>query len=273
MTWGFTQELLCFPKNGLLKVTVTECHSLLTLELCHPGGYLWIPDAIRKGLLKLLLTETHRSTVYYSVLREMERCLPEVIRRRPLFLNAPEVPQWAAFVALAKDRLELKKNCDSVFRAARSRGNLNSRPALLVVRCITATPRANALIGHTTVHCAAIHLSDPLTARNKSFMRTLIQQTHHRNLGTILQMQARYTASSGRSDFLIVHDYKNGIPDLAVASVISYERGTHPDLDIQQTAYGRRAVWDPRIVLSIVRFPGHPLRILPMRSLDTRVHE
>ncbi|KAJ6517902.1 hypothetical protein C8R47DRAFT_1062484 [Mycena vitilis] len=302
ITCGFNLGLLCFPKNGLLKATVTECLSLLTRELCHPSGYLWIPDAIRAGLLKvlthsayhdqmryiqLLLTETHKSTVYYSVLREIEHCFPELMRQSPFFSNAAEIHQWAAFIALAKDRLELKKQFDSADYV-----EYWACDNLLCCKIMRKSEFRTCADCSTTHYCDAscqrldwpyhrefcgslrtTHRSNPLTARNKSFMRALVQQTHRRNLGAILQMQTRYTASSGRSYFLITHDYTNGIPDLGVASTISHERGIHPDMDIQQIAHGRRAARDPRIVLSVVRFPGLPLMIIPMRSLNTRLHK
>ncbi|KAJ6451108.1 hypothetical protein C8R47DRAFT_1259808 [Mycena vitilis] len=129
ITRDFAEELRAFPQDVQLKVTVSDCLSLLVLELCHPAGYLWIPEAIRAGLLgtlaclahvqaaddhilyiQLLLTEAHRSTAYYSVLREIEGCPSELSKRIP---PDPILPQWVAFVALAKDRLELKKTFDS----------------------------------------------------------------------------------------------------------------------------------------------------------------
>ncbi|KAJ7658698.1 hypothetical protein DFH06DRAFT_1407136 [Mycena polygramma] len=304
ITWHLTQRLPKYPENAYLTDTVTDCLSLLVLGLCHPTGYIWIAEAIRAGLLnvlvhlaraqraeedhtryiQLLLAETHKATAYYSVLRDIERFFPELLKGIQPFPNSPMFSQWAAFVALVKDRLELKRRLDSpdfvAYRACDNlscgkimqKSNLKACAACRTMHYCDASCQRVDWPGHrqSCRSLRTIHLSDPLTGRDKSFMLALIQQTYRRNLTDILRFQAGYMADSGRSDFLIALDFTTGIPDI---SFVRHEGGEKTDVDLQWTAYGPRALRDPRMVLNAAHFPGQPLRIFPIRPLDTRLHE
>ncbi|KAJ6562071.1 hypothetical protein B0H19DRAFT_1259679 [Mycena capillaripes] len=126
-------DLMCeltrlFPHKDV-PVTLRLCTELLWAELFHPSGYLYVPKAIRHGLLcaivtfatcdtrdsdnkdlRRLLHEIKLSTVYYSVLRELEKALPEAetLVEAGTFSTPSIFPQWQGFVLLAKDRLRVK---------------------------------------------------------------------------------------------------------------------------------------------------------------------
>ncbi|KAJ7939214.1 hypothetical protein B0H13DRAFT_2300968 [Mycena leptocephala] len=89
VAWQLTQDIQegIAPENTAELLILTDLLSLLVLELCNPGGYLWISEPIRKGLvnviihlprtacasedhlvhLRKLLEQIKQSTVHYSV--------------------------------------------------------------------------------------------------------------------------------------------------------------------------------------------------------------
>lgn len=100
---------------------VTNCLSLFVLELCNPDGYLWLPQALRSGLLgcmarianlfdsgvhisnlRKLLEYTQRATVYYSVVQNFACRLPNA----SVHADSPIYSQWMKFMALAQERLD-----------------------------------------------------------------------------------------------------------------------------------------------------------------------
>jgi hypothetical protein len=98
---------------------VTDCLSLLVFELCNPDAYLWLPQALRSGLLdciaristlwpgahvlnlRKLLEYTQSATVYFSVVQSFACHLPTTSVRA----DSPIYAQWMEFLALAQERL------------------------------------------------------------------------------------------------------------------------------------------------------------------------
>ncbi|KAJ7467536.1 hypothetical protein FB451DRAFT_1258800 [Mycena latifolia] len=241
--WKLTWDLFASDEDehaaaeGLPEM-LTDCLSLLVFELCHPAGHLWMPQAIRSQLLKVivylgatdateeqvdyllrLLQGTQRFTVYYSVLRELERTLPQVIGevKAQDLPNSPIFYQWGEFISLAQDRLKLKAHLDSpdyiTYRACDNLacGRIMQKAKFrscarcsMAYYCDSSCQRL-AWTEHRTLcgSLRSLHLSDPLTGHNKSFMRALVQQTYERNKLDILEMQVEHRCCSDGREFLI----------------------------------------------------------------------
>ncbi|KAJ7118331.1 hypothetical protein C8R44DRAFT_878935 [Mycena epipterygia] len=309
ITWDLTGDL--WNSDDVADVS-SECLVLVALELSRPDGYRWIPSAIRSGLLdaivhladvrevasdncvRRLLQQIQGSTVYYSVLHELERQPPsllEVARHSPIF------SQWTEFVSLTDERLKLKSHFDSAqyvtYRAC---------DYLACGRIMQKSQFKSCAGCRTTCYCdsscqrydwvdhrascgtlRAIHLSDPLTPRNKSFIRALVQHTYQRNLHHIFELQltaARQSSPKAGGASMIRHSYDDkdtgGVHLMVVEFRPPQEYYTLPATDWTRLLayYQARARRDPRIQLHLVSFPGQEQpRIFSMWSADTRVHE
>ncbi|KAJ6582759.1 hypothetical protein B0H10DRAFT_1962439 [Mycena sp. CBHHK59/15] len=237
---------------------LTNCLSLLVLELCNPDGYLWLPQALRSGLLgciariatlcdsgahisnlRKLLEYTQSATVYYSVVQNFACHLPTA----SVHADSPIYSQWMKFVSLAQERLDTT--------------DASVGPAGPVI----------------TSRLRSIHLRERLTGHNKSFKRALVQQTYHQNRNTILRMQIASMQSGVGENVFITQDYSTGIPVIGCQPFLAPDFVPCTDLEVQQVFYGARARRDHRIQLHLVSFPGQPSRIFMMRSSDAAVHD
>ncbi|KAJ6607154.1 hypothetical protein B0H10DRAFT_1956504 [Mycena sp. CBHHK59/15] len=119
--WDVTSDSSDSLTSNTRGELLTNCLSLLVLELCNPDGYLWLPQALRSGLLgcfarivtlcdsgahisnlRKLLEYTQSATVYYSVVQNLACHLPTAL----VHADSPIYSQWMKFVSLAQERLD-----------------------------------------------------------------------------------------------------------------------------------------------------------------------
>ncbi|KAJ6576160.1 hypothetical protein DFH09DRAFT_1361731 [Mycena vulgaris] len=306
-------RLMCTLVNSFanegVAATLTRCVVLLVVELSHYGSLRWLSEAISSGLLTAivrhaalspseldieslgeLLVQIQRSTMYYSVLHELERFLPDVTalmdEESPLFM------QWTEVVSVAQDRLELKREVDSPeYVMYTTCDNLE---------CGKLMPKTNLKYcgGCRTMYycdrscqrldwqdhrafCRHLHLlrtdtSEPLTRHNDWFIRALVQQTFQRNKHEIYHLCLDNMSSQGNEHFYVAQDYTSstalGKPVIRCYDFTAPDFIPQDDWEVQQVYYEARARKDPRIELHVVTFPGHS-RIFPMRPSHAQVHE
>ncbi|KAJ7913406.1 hypothetical protein B0H13DRAFT_2271187 [Mycena leptocephala] len=267
----------------------TNCLSLLVLELCNPDGYLWLPQALRSGLLRCisrianlcdsgvhisnlqkLLEYTQSATVYYSVVQNFACRLPNA----SVHADSPIYSQWMKFMALAQERLDTTDAFDDPECGPHRSGRIMEKSKFKACAgCCTYTiviVRANGLIGLTIIFSG-----ESLTAagRNKSFMRALGQQTYHQNRNSIFRMQIAAMQSELGEHVFITQDYSTGIPVIGCQPFLAPDFVPRTDLEVQQVYYGARARRDHLIQLHLVSFLGQPSRIFVMRSSNAAVHD
>ncbi|KAJ7476369.1 hypothetical protein B0H11DRAFT_2281715 [Mycena galericulata] len=119
--WDVTSDSSDSLTSNTRGELATNCLSLLVLELYSPDGYLWLPQALRSGLLgciarlanlcdsgadisnlRKLLGYTQGATVYHSVIQNFACHLPTA----SVHAESPIYSQWMKFVYLAQERLD-----------------------------------------------------------------------------------------------------------------------------------------------------------------------
>ncbi|KAJ7862860.1 hypothetical protein B0H13DRAFT_2565920 [Mycena leptocephala] len=250
-----SSDLLTSNTRGEL---VTNCLSLLVLELCNPDGYLWLPQALRSGLLRCIarIANMCDSGVHISNLQKLleytERDGNFACRlpNPSVHADSPIYSQWMKFIALAEERLDTTDAFDD-----RECG-----------------PHRN--YGEVKIQSLRRLLhGERLTGRNKSFMRALGQQTYHQNRNSIFRMQIAAMRSGLGEHVFITQDYITGIPVIGCQPFLAPDFVPRTDLEVQQVYHGARARRDHRIQLHLVSFPGQPSRIFIMRSSNAAVHD
>jgi hypothetical protein len=125
--WPVTSHSLA---SNTAEELVTDCLSLLAIELCNPCGYLWLPQALRSGLLgciaqiakmrgscahisnlRQLPENTQSTTVYHSVVQNLAGYLPDASLSVPA--DSPIYSQWMKFFSLARERLDTANGFDA----------------------------------------------------------------------------------------------------------------------------------------------------------------
>ncbi|KAJ6484679.1 hypothetical protein C8R45DRAFT_1147521 [Mycena sanguinolenta] len=152
-------------------------------------------DSEMRGLKQILTRTLLGSTVFQSVLAELDTRLKEVRNTlaSPNFQRSWMYDDWLKFTAIADDRIAFMNHVQSKdFTPFKACDNMDdSNVALTVSRCITAAPIARKSIGGlvaTETPANQCEFSHPdLGARNMQFMRQLF----HRDL-----MEHRYSQSS-----------------------------------------------------------------------------
>ncbi|KAJ7761507.1 hypothetical protein DFH07DRAFT_939697 [Mycena maculata] len=260
-------------RDKRLEGTLARCTSLLALEMSHPGGHLWFPQAIRAGLLptiaalsalasdrdigslRKVVEQLKGATVYHSVLTELERHGLEFAWETPMevqnFKNSPIFSQWTEFVSLAQDRLELKNLFDSPDYVTHKAcdnlecGKIMPKPNFksctgcrTMYYCDRSCQRAD-WVSHRVVcqNLDSLRRNDSLAGRDKSFMRALVQQTYQRNKREIFRLQlANMTRSSESPVGAHVYIWQNFAISLGTPVIGSYtlrERYSDPRTNLE----------------------------------------
>ncbi|KAJ6473378.1 hypothetical protein C8R47DRAFT_718942 [Mycena vitilis] len=289
---------------------VTDCLSLLVLEISHPRGHLSIPEAIRSrllnvlvllptryssanhlGLLRKILETVTTSTVYYSVLQELQPFIVatcgDILGPNPT--PSPLSAELTIFCKLALERGDVKLDIDSADHASWSGCDNLECGKLMKTRefrscagcrtmhyCNRECQRADWRF-HRSV-CRNLHLvylDDPLVKRDKSLMRGLVHRTYNDNKTKICDIQLENMHSPVGRAFYICLDYSMGYPIIDSQPFATRdeaaESGDHPrarPFEVYQADQEERALQDLRIQLFLVTFPGQPLRIFALRIHD-----
>lgn len=139
IAWELTRDLLDGSAEEISPEVLTDCLSLLDLEVCNSSGYLLIPQALRAGLLNVilhlptvcasddhlvhlsrLLQKSTESTLYYSVLQELEPVLLDAAEQTLKSTSSLLFLPLANFISLATERARSKSIFDSGRVAARA---------------------------------------------------------------------------------------------------------------------------------------------------------
>ncbi|KAJ7660292.1 hypothetical protein DFH06DRAFT_1401729 [Mycena polygramma] len=294
---------------------LTDCLSLLVVEMCHPQGYRFVPEAIRSRLLDIiillpttfrsadqlvflrqLLEKVSESTVYYSVIQEAQDLLTgacdNVLTVAVEENMSPILAEVAAFCTMAFERTKIKLQIESADHAAyRGCDNLdcgkvmqkNAFRSCAGCRTMNYCNKECQKIDwrfHRSVcrnlHSVHIGKYDPLTRRDKSFMRGLVQETWKQNRGTIDALQHHMLNTDICRAFYVCLDYSLGAPSITWKPFVTHDRAAPPlvpppaaletDFEILQADYEERARQDVGIQLFLVTFPCQPPRIYTMTT-------
>ncbi|KAJ7137573.1 hypothetical protein C8R43DRAFT_1202820 [Mycena crocata] len=237
--------------------TLCECVGLLLAELCHENGYLWIPQALRAGILRgilycatcrtnetdnddlrKLLREIEESAVYYSVLHQLEKILPatEELAKTERLTDSSISPEWDGFMSVTKDRLRVKRYFDSAEYVTYGAcdnlecGKIQERRQLhACARCRTTlychkSCQQQDWPGHRNI-CENLHslrLTENLTTRNRAFMRTLLHDTYQQQRRAIYTQLLGSMLSHRGAALYVFLDFTNCSPGVVGPDVLPF---------------------------------------------------
>ncbi|KAJ7607640.1 hypothetical protein DFH06DRAFT_1486484 [Mycena polygramma] len=294
------------------------CVRLLVIEITNPAGYLSIPEVIRGGLiqavvvyamcdtrsggyeyLRRLLFELVGSTVYYSVLHELEQSLPAALELMdPRRVRASSISsQWQDFVSVAEDRVRIKHKFDSdSYVPSRACDNLacgriSGKAQFRACSACRTTHYCDKSCqrmdweGHRVVcgQLKSLRLQEPPTSRDRSFIRALIQDTYQTNKAHIFRLRFANMNLDDPDQCYTSMDFTASLDSAATTEIVELDvlpfvtgtRDFRPanDHEIHQAYQEARARKDPRIHLFSVVFHRQAARIFALRASDGRVHE
>ncbi|KAJ7478964.1 hypothetical protein FB451DRAFT_1240242 [Mycena latifolia] len=118
-----------------------------------------------------------------------------------------------------------------------------------------------------------LRLSDPMTTRDRSFLRALIHSDYRRFrrdiwLGQLLEMQ-----KLGEHLYVTLDYSKFSEALIDFSPFVGEYGGKHSDLAAQQADFEARARGDGRIELYLVHLAWPPDLVLPLRSADARIQD
>ncbi|KAJ6479469.1 hypothetical protein C8R47DRAFT_1322672 [Mycena vitilis] len=293
---------------------LTYCLSLLVVEMCHPQGYRFVPEAIRSRILDViillpamfrsadqlvfirqLLEKVSESTVYHSVIQETQDLLADVcddVSTVAVEENmSPILAEVIAFCKMAYERTKIKLQIESADHAAYL-GCDNLDCGKVMVKTAFRSCAGCRTMNYCNKECQKIdwrfHRSvcqnlravqigkyDPLTRRDKSFMRGLVHDTWKRNKDTIDALQHHMLNTDTCRAFYVCLDYSLSAQSIGWKPFVTHDRAAPPlvpppvapetDFEILQADYEERSRQDVAIQLFLVTFPCQPPRIYMMK--------
>ncbi|KAJ7044383.1 hypothetical protein C8F04DRAFT_1356805 [Mycena alexandri] len=293
--------------------TLTQCVELLSLGLRQLQDFRFFARVIRKGLLRALvllapgddispdgwpfasqlITEVMQASSCYSVLHQIVESLPEaaalVDESSQWFAESPVLRQWVRFIDLVKTRWTIAEELNSPnyisHRACNNLlcGRIEEKQSLsacslcqMISYCDDSCQRSD-WPGHRAIcgNLKSLRYHSPYTPRDRSFMRSIVQDTYTKRRFEIYSLLLHSVKSSPDDPVYISVDYTIADDPEPVLRVLPLKATESPETDaeVEQAEWERRARVDRRIQLFSVVFGPGQRRIFALRSVDTRAHD
>ncbi|KAJ6579221.1 hypothetical protein DFH09DRAFT_1361011 [Mycena vulgaris] len=247
-------------------------------------------DTQRKTNLKFYFRDyLPRSTVYYSVASRLEHSILAVktLQAKAAFRNCPAFTDWADFVRLSDERAEVlryfesdrymsKTACGNVECCAIRRSTDFRRCSICqkVVYCSTQCQARDWAVGHrrecSQLFSARLQNPDPLTTRERSFMRAVLHHNYMSEKHAIHMRQLAWMHENPGRAFYTLFDYSKGSVTVSIQP-----QSTLALLDARpMAARAMRSSGKMALHVMLVDEGGKPRRrIFPMHSDGSQLHD
>ncbi|KAJ7738122.1 hypothetical protein B0H16DRAFT_1891440 [Mycena metata] len=279
--------------------------TLIARKLITPPGYTWISRALDAGLLNVLVTLPLQgpgnvdtqvveliqlilpAMVYYPIVSRMAQCIQAADRLiKSSFQKSRVYPAWLNLKNLYEERLQVLKafksrqrpsqkacdnpECDTGIDAKANFKRCGGCES--VYYCSTECQVSDWKVGgHRTTcqHLRSIRFQDPLSSRDRSFLRTVMHRDYELSKGTKTQ-----------ASYYLLFDYTQGRIELKLKLI--------PPAGGQRDAQGRdwAALWTDysmRVersrgtmalhLMAVKEGTARRLRLFPLRSASKRIRE
>ncbi|KAJ7473166.1 hypothetical protein B0H11DRAFT_2236704 [Mycena galericulata] len=241
-------------------------------------GYVWMAEALKAGLLRLLvqfgrlfasdrtivaplkgiLSLLVRSMVYYPVICRMREYFPEVqaLTSTPAFLRSPISSEWKNLATLLEARLKILKDFESgIYRTLKACDNLECLTDISpksnfrrcsscqsVYYCSTECQIVDWKDGghrNTCQRVKSIRLREPaMTTRERAFLRLVMHRTYTGAQETVVIRQIQFMRKMPGTPFYTLFDLSQG-PEVAI--LVQSGRTSPPGSNVQSHEW--EALW------------------------------